>query len=89
MIQRTCVICNRLGLHARAASKLVQVAQEFGGTVTLRLDDKEANAKSIMSVMMLQASNGTEILLETDGPEEAEAADAIEALIRDRFGEDE
>lgn len=89
MTQRTCVICNRLGLHARAASRLVQVAQEFGGNITLRLGDKTANAKSIMSVMMLQATRGTEIVVEADGPEADEATGAIEALIADRFGEDE
>lgn len=89
MTLRTCLIRNRLGLHARAASKLVQVAQEFSGQITLRLGDKTANAKSIMSVLMLQASKGTEIELETEGPEAEAAADAISDLIADRFGEDE
>lgn len=89
MTERTCVISNRLGLHARAASKLVQVAQEFGGQITLRLDDREANAKSIMSVMMLQATIGTEVVIVTEGPEAVDAANAIEALINDKFGEGE
>lgn len=89
MITRACTIKNRLGLHARAASQLVKVAQEFGATVTLTSGEQSANAKSIMSVLMLQATIGTEIMLEADGDDAADAADAITALIDNLFGEGE
>ncbi len=87
MIVRTCTIRNRLGLHARAASLLVQVAQNHGASVTLRNGDQSANAKSIMSVLMLQASQGTEITLEASGDDAERAIEAISELIDDLFGE--
>ncbi|MDZ7686849.1 MAG: HPr family phosphocarrier protein [Gammaproteobacteria bacterium] len=89
MVHRTCVIRNRLGLHARAASQLVGVSQEYSATITLRCGEKTGNAKSIMSVLMLQATQGTELEVEAEGGEAEEAVSAIEALIEDLFGEGE
>lgn len=82
-------LCNRLGLHARAASKLVNHAAGFQSNVNLVRDERRVNAKSIMGVLMLAAPVGTELEIECDGPDEAEALAALVALVKDRFGEDE
>jgi len=89
MIEDSITIINRLGLHARAAAKLVNTASGFRSDVRLSRGSREANAKSIMGVMMLAAAKDTELLLAVEGPDEREAFEAISALIRDRFGEDE
>jgi phosphocarrier protein len=89
-MQRTEVeIVNKLGLHARASSKLTQLAGRFKCEVWLTRDGRKVNAKSIMGVMMLAAAKGVRIGIETDGTDEAEAAAAIAALVADRFGEGE
>lgn len=82
-------LCNRLGLHARAASKLVNKASEFQCNVSMVRDDRRVNAKSIMGVLMLAAPLGTELLIECDGPDEQQALESLVALVHDRFGEDE
>nr|WP_206212274.1 HPr family phosphocarrier protein [Wenzhouxiangella sp. XN79A] len=82
-------LVNRLGLHARAASRLVRTAAGFESAVWLERDGRRVNAKSIMGVLMLAAPLGSELTLECDGPDAEEAAEAIEALVRDRFGEDQ
>lgn len=82
-------LCNRLGLHARAASKLVNAAAEFQSNVSLVRDDRRVNAKSIMGVLMLAAPVGTELEIECEGPDEDEALAALVALVNDRFGETE
>ena len=82
-------LCNRLGLHARAASKLVSTAAEFQSSVFVVRDDRRVNAKSIMGVLMLAAPVGTEIGFECEGPDEADALAALVALVNDRFGEGE
>ena len=82
-------IVNKLGLHARAAAVLVKTASRFSSEVRLARDDKTVNAKSIMSVMMLAAAQGTTLTLETEGPDEDEAFSAVSDLIADRFGEPE
>ncbi|MBL4762983.1 MAG: HPr family phosphocarrier protein [Gammaproteobacteria bacterium] len=82
-------IINRLGLHARAAAKLVQLASAFTCHIELGHNTKTINGKSIMGVMMLAASKGTQLVLITDGVDEDAAADAICKLIADRFEEDE
>ena len=87
MIRRPVRIINKLGLHARAASKLVAVASEYKAEVTLAREGQEVSGKSIMGVMMLGAPRGTEVELITDGPDEEAAADAITQLFEDRFGE--
>jgi len=87
-VEKRCRIVNRLGLHARAAAKLVQAANRFPCEVTLVKDGSPANAKSIMGVLMLAAAQGTDLLVQASGPESAGAVAAIEALIVDGFGED-
>lgn len=82
-------LCNRLGLHARAASKLVSTAAEFESRVNVVRDDRRVNAKSIMGVLMLAAPVGTEIEIECDGADEDDALAALVALVNDRFGEGE
>ena len=89
MLKRDVTICNRLGLHARAAAKLVGVANGFGAEVILDKQGQRVNGKSIMGVMMLAASKGTLLQLQVEGEDEAEAMTALVALIEDRFGEDE
>lgn len=82
-------LCNRLGLHARAASRLVSTAAEFQSNVNVVRDGRRVNAKSIMGVLMLAAPVGTELQIECEGPDEEEALAALVALVNDRFGEGE
>jgi len=82
-------IINKLGLHARASAKLTQVANQFQSDIWIEKNDKKVNAKSIMGVMMLAASQGTDIKISTEGVDEEEALDSITALINDYFGEGE
>ena len=82
------VITNRLGLHARAAAKLVQLANQFQSQIFIATDRMSSNAKSILGVLTLAAGKGTTVTLEIDGPDEVEARDKIEALIRGKFGEE-
>ena len=89
MHERPVTIINRLGLHARAAAKLVTAATGFNSNIELAKNGQKVNAKSIMGVMMLAASRGTELVIITNGNDEVAAADKIEALIADRFGENE
>jgi len=88
MKARDVVLCNKLGLHARAASKLVQKASEFESEVWLSRENRKVNAKSIMGVLMLAAPLGTELRLECEGPDEDQALAALVALVENRFGED-
>jgi phosphocarrier protein HPr len=87
MQQREVEIINKLGLHARASAKLTQLAAKYQSEVSLGRNGRKINAKSIMGVMMLAAGKGARVTLETDGPDETEAMDAIIALINDCFGE--
>jgi phosphocarrier protein HPr len=82
-------IINKLGLHARASAKLTQVANQFESDIWIEKNDKKVNAKSIMGVMMLAASQGTDIKISTEGVDEKEALDSITALINNYFGEGE
>ena len=82
-------IINKLGLHARAASKFVSCASRFASSVNVTKDGQRVNGKSIMSVMMLAAGQGSILELELDGPDEGEALAALEALVADYFGEGE
>ena len=84
-IRRQVTIVNKLGLHARAASKLVTLARRFESGVLLRRDDKSVNAKSIMGVMMLAAEQGAEIIIETEGEDATEAAEALGTLLGSDF----
>ncbi|TVT58615.1 MAG: HPr family phosphocarrier protein [Sedimenticola thiotaurini] len=89
MVKIQITIINRLGLHARAAAKFITEAGQYSCEILLARDDKPVNGKSIMEVMMLAASQGTELTLTTSGEDEVEAANALETLITDRFGEPE
>jgi phosphocarrier protein len=89
-VERRFVIVNQRGLHARAATKLVQLAGKFPCTIQVEGPDGQvANGKSVMGVLLLCGSVGTEIGVRADGDRAAEAIDAIGALIADRFGEPE
>jgi len=74
-------VVNILGLHARLAAKVVQAASRFKCSVSLAFNGRTANARNILAVMLLAASVGSTILIETDGPDEAEAIDALTSLI--------
>jgi phosphocarrier protein HPr len=85
--EQTLLIQNELGLHARAATKLVQTASKYPCEVTVTKDGHEVNGKSIMGVLMLVASKGTTVTVKAKGDKAAEAVTAIVALINDKFGE--
>ena len=87
MPQREVEIVNKLGLHARASAKLTQVASRFQSDVHIARNGRRVNAKSIMGVMMLAAGKGSKVTLETSGPDEDEAMNAICALVADCLGE--
>ncbi len=87
MATRDCKISNKLGLHARASAKLTQLAAQYKSEVWMSRAGRRVNAKSIMGVMMLAAGKGTSVTIETIGPDEAPALDALAALIDDKFGE--
>jgi len=82
-------ITNKLGLHARAASVFVKTACEFSSTIIVSNPEKEANGKSIMSMMLLEASCGSEVNICIEGKDEMDAMAAIEELVNDKFGESE
>ena len=81
-------IVNELGLHARAATKLVQLASRFGADVELEKEGQRANAKSVMGVLLLCGAKGTRVTVHAEGDDARAAVDAIGALINERFGED-
>jgi phosphocarrier protein len=89
MPQAEVEIVNKLGLHARAAAKLTQVAGGFAAEVFLTRNGRRVNAKSIMGVMMLAAGKGSRITIETTGPDAEGALAALARLVADRFGEAE
>lgn len=87
-VRREVCIVNKLGLHARAAARLVTLASGFESEVHLVRGSKTVNGKSIMGVMMLAAGRGTTIEIVAEGGDEIEAVDRIEELIQRRFGEE-
>jgi phosphocarrier protein len=87
MIKTTVTISNKLGLHARASAKLTKLAGSFKSDVFMSRNGRRVNAKSIMGVMMLAAGMGSDVEIETVGPDEQEAASALTMLINDKFGE--
>ncbi len=89
MISRPLTIINRLGLHARAATRLVNCASEFNAQIIIRKGTRSINGKSIMGVLTLAASPGTELVIEASGDDEEQAIEAIARLILNRFGEGE
>lgn len=89
MIRTEITIINKLGLHARAATKLAQTAGGFASTIRCGQNGKLVDAKSVMALMLLAASQGTVLQWEIDGADEQKALDSINALIADRFGEEQ
>lgn len=89
MICKQLLITNKLGMHARAAAKFVNMASDFSSRIELERNDRKVNGKSIMGVMMLAAGKGSTVTLCIEGDDETEAADCLETLIKERFGENE
>lgn len=89
MISAPVTIINKLGLHARAASRLVNCASAFSSEIQIVKGARSVNAKSIMGVLTLAAATGTELVIEAEGSDEQQAVAAVTDLIRERFGEDE
>lgn len=89
MISTEVEIINKLGLHARASTKLTQTASKFTSEIWITRNGRRVNAKSIMGVMMLAAAKGSFVTIEASGADEKEAIDSLTALIADYFGEGE
>jgi len=89
MIKKRLTIINKLGLHARASAKFVSTAAKFQSHIDVTKDSQTINGKSIMGVMMLAASKGSELLLQIDGPDEIQMEEALTTLINNRFHEEE
>ena len=88
MIEREMEITNRLGLHARAAAKLVHVTGRFSSQVKIQKDGEEVDAKSILGILLLAAAQGSQIVVRCDGEDESEAMEAVTELIANRFDEE-
>jgi phosphocarrier protein len=88
-LERRITIVNKLGLHARAASKFVNVTNRYTSRIDVGNAGKVVNGKSIMSIMLLAATQGTELVLHVDGEDEEEAMQAVVRLIEEKFGESE
>ena len=89
MIRKQLTIINKLGLHARAAAKLATLAGRFSSNIELSTESKQVDCKSVMSLMLLAASQGTEINISVTGDDEIKASNAIEELINNYFDESE
>jgi phosphocarrier protein len=87
-VQRALRIVNEKGLHARASAKLVEVVEGFDASAEVSRDGMSASGDSIMGLLMLAAAKGTTIEVKTSGPDAEALADAVQALVSDRFGED-
>ena len=88
-LEKKLMIKNKLGMHARAASLFVQIANKFDSDITIVKDAQEVNAKSIMGILILAAACGSEVTIKATGGDAKEALDAIEELIERRFDEEE
>ncbi len=88
MLQKKLTIVNKLGLHARASVKLINLAGRFQSEILLSYDNREINAKSILGTMALGAAQGAEIILIVSGPDEELALEKISELINNGFGEE-
>ena len=86
-MERTLTIVNKLGLHARAAAKLVTLASKFKSDIRVKKDAREVSGKSIMGVMMLAAAKGSRITVRAEGPDAEQALEALEALVARKFDE--
>ncbi|GAC15076.1 HPr family phosphocarrier protein [Aliiglaciecola lipolytica] len=87
--EKQIVIVNKLGLHARAATELVKVANQYDADVTLQQGEKSASANSVLGLMMLESSQGKEVTVISEGADAEAALTAIEKLIVEKFHEDE
>ena len=87
MTEKKVEIVNKLGLHLRAAAALVQQASRFKSHIELKRDARSVNAKSIMGVMSLAASQGVKLVIQCDGADEAEALKALVDMVQNKFGE--
>jgi phosphocarrier protein len=87
-MERTVVVSNRYGLHARPAAEFVKLATRFQASITVRKDDLEVNGKSIMGIMMLAAECGSELAIRAQGEDADAALDALATLVTSRFGEE-
>ena len=87
MIERSLEIKNKLGLHARAAAKLVHVAARFKADIKIRKGDEEVDGKSILGILLLAAGRGSSVLVKAEGEDERDALDAVEKLIDAKFDE--
>jgi len=87
VIENTVVVTNKVGLHARPATRFVQEAARFQAQIQVQYGEKSANAKSILAVLKLGASQGATLLIRADGADAAEAVQALVSLIESKFGE--
>ena len=88
MVEAELAVTNRLGLHARAAAKLVHLAGGFSSQIYLTMDGEEVDAKSILGILLLAAAQGSVVTIRCDGADEQQALEAIAQLFAERFGED-
>jgi phosphocarrier protein len=89
MISRTVTIINRLGMHARAATRLVNCTSDYAAEIIVKKGTRSVNGKSIMGILTLAAATGTELTIEAHGTDEKQALEAVVTLISNRFGEDQ
>jgi len=89
MVEKTIVIKNKLGLHARAAVKFVNLANRYSSSVKVIRDETEIDGKSILGILTLAAIQGASIVLRISGKDENDALKALEELVKDKFGERE
>ena len=87
MVQREVVICNKLGLHARAAARFVHAAGSFRSNIQIKRDGQTVDGKSILGLLLLAATHGSKLFIEASGEDEDAALEALSQLIADRFGE--
>jgi phosphocarrier protein HPr len=88
MTAREATICNKLGLHARAAAKFVHLATRYSADVRVARDERVMDGKSIMGILLLSAAQGTSIVISADGVDETDAVAALVALVENGFGEE-
>ncbi len=88
MYLKKVVIVNKLGIHARPATKITEIANKFVSEIYIEKDGMVANAKSILGILMLVAPKGTELIIRAEGPDEVEAVESIAKIIEEGFGEE-
>jgi len=89
MLEKKVTLINKRGLHARAATRVVQTSQQYQAQTEVCLNERTANARNIMQLLMLAAPCGTELILRTEGEDENQAIAALEALVLNRFDEED